>query len=327
MNPKLLLGFVFAAIAVTGLVMWLALRASQPPAAAEPAPQAAAADTALQSIVQQATTAAATADTDAKAAAPVAAEAARIAGSAANAAMAARAAAEEAGKAAARACKSPTDKLGCNTAADGTEYAGEQSCRADGCGPDGFGVFKDARKGWASAGEWYEWSLILGCDTLKGATVYCGFQADSAWSGLGVSTNAEAATISANWLKGVGQNPIQLDYPSGSRMRGEMADYVLNGLGVYERNDRVVLSGRWSAGKIASGTVVYPATGTRLSASFSDGIARSGVIAWTDGRRFVGLIEDLPTLAEARPLEGVLYAPDGAIEVQGRWTNGLPPGR
>ncbi len=167
---------------------------------------------------------------------------------------------------------------------------------------------------------------MLGCDSMQGVVTYCGQQIASAWSGYGISYNAEAAAISAVWRNGAGQDPILLDYPSGSRMRGEMADYKLDGLGVYERSDQRVLRGRWSAGTLLSGVVVYPASGDVVSGVFVDGNAQSGTIAYRDGSRFVGEIEDAPTLAQARPKEGVLYAPDGAVAAQGAWRDGVPAG-
>ena len=122
----------------------------------------------------------------------------------------------------------------------------------------------------------------------------------------------------------MGQNPIRLDYPTGSRMRGEMTDYELDGLGVYERADQRVLRGRWRAGTLLSGVVVYPASGDAVSGVFVVGNAQSGTIAYRNGSRFAGEIEDGPTLAQARPRRGVLYAPDGAIAAQGAWRDGVP---
>jgi hypothetical protein len=185
-------------------------------------------------------------------------------------------------------------------------------------------VFTDARRGWESEGRWENWSLVLGCDSMKGVITYCGQQVASAWSGYGVSYNANAAAISAKWMNGVGQNPIQLDYPGGSRMRGEMLKYELDGLGIYERYDKRVLRGRWQAGKLISGAIVYPASGDIVSGVFADGNAYSGTIRYRDGRLFVGAIEDASALAQPRPANGALYAPDGSMEHKGVWRDGRP---
>ncbi|BCW90954.1 hypothetical protein sos41_41300 [Alphaproteobacteria bacterium SO-S41] len=278
----------------------------------------------LVPVVEAARAAAAQATSDANAADAVSAATDKVAASAAKFAADGKTAAEEAAKIAKKACKAPSATLACATAEDGTRYEGAQACRTDGCGPDGFGVFTDERRGWESQGKWENWSLVLGCDSMKGVTTYCGQQVASAWSGFGISYNSEAAAISAEWLAGAGKNPIQLDYPTGSRMRGEMAEYKLDGLGVYERSDKRVLRGRWQAGKLISGIVAYPASGDVVSGTFLDGNAQSGSIAYRDGHLFVGEIEDGPALAEAKPKRGVLYAPDGSIAAQGAWRDGLP---
>jgi hypothetical protein len=281
-------------------------------------------DAHLAPVIEAARAASAQADADAKEADAIAAATDTMAAKAAKSAEEAKAAAGEARRAAAKACKAPDASHGCAAAGDGTRYEGMQSCRADGCGPESFGVFTDAKRGWESQGKWQDWSLVLGCDSMNGAITYCGQQVASAWSGYGISYNANAAAISAEWLKGVGRNPIQLDYPSGSRMRGEMAKYELDGLGVYERADKRVLRGRWLAGVMQSGVVAYPDTGALVSGVFADGNARSGSIRYRDGRIFIGEIEDAPALAQARPKRGILYAPDGAIERQGQWRDGAP---
>ena len=281
-------------------------------------------DPALVTVVEAARATAAQAAVDANAADAVATATDKVAATAATFAADGNTAAAEAGKVAKTACKTPGATLACATTGDGTRYEGAQTCRSDGCGPDGFGVFTDAKRGWESQGKWENWSLVLGCDSMKGVITYCGQQVASAWSGFGISYNSEAAAISAEWLAGAGKNPIQLDYPTGSRMRGEMVDYKLDGLGVYERSDKRVLRGRWRAGKLISGVVAYPASGNVLSGTFLDGNAQSGSIAYRDGHLFVGEIEDGPALAEARPKRGVLYAPDGRIAAQGAWRDGAP---
>lgn len=280
-------------------------------------------DARLAAVIQAATAAAAEARADADAAGAVALSADKVATAAARFAAEGKAAAEKARKAAERACQVPSDRQGCAAAEDRTRYEGGQSCRAEGCGPDGYGVFSDARRGWESQGKWENWSLVLGCDSMNGVITYCGQQVESSWSGYGISYNARAAAISAEWHKGPGSNPIQLDYPTGSRMRGEMANYELDGLGVYERSDKRVLRGRWRAGKLISGVVSYPRTGDTVSGAFGEGNAQSGSIAYRDGRIFIGEIEDGPNLEPARPRLGALYAPDGRIEHQGSWRDGV----
>lgn len=271
----------------------------------------------LGPVIEAAKAASARAMTDASGADAVAAVADGVAARAAGFAADAKAAATAARTAAAKACKAPGGEQGCTAAGDGTRYEGGQSCRADGCGPDGYGVFTDAQRGWESQGRWENWSLVLGCDSMKGVITYCGQQIASAWSGYGISYNSNAAAISAEWLKGAARNPIQLDYPAGSRMRGEMVNYELDGLGVYERSDKQIRRGRWQAGKLVSGLVTYPVSGVVVSGAFVDGRAKSGIITYRDGRMFVGEIEDGPDPAPARPQTGVLYAPDGSIENQG----------
>ena len=279
---------------------------------------------ALVPVIEAARAAVAQATVDATAADAVATATDKVAATAAASAADGKTAADEAARVAKKACKVPGATLACATAEDGTRYEGAQACRTDGCGPDGFGVFTDAKRGWESQGKWENWSLVLGCDSMKGVITYCGQQVASAWSGFGISYNSEAAAISAEWLAGAGKNPIQLDYPTGSRMRGEMADYKLDGLGVYERSDKRVLRGRWRAGKLISGVVVYPVSGDVVSGTFLDGNAQSGSIAYRDGRLFVGEIEDGPALTEARPKNGVLYTPEGHIAAQGAWHDGVP---
>jgi hypothetical protein len=330
MNGRLLLALVAAFVVVAGTAFWMF--GARPSAvgdqtragtAATSAP-ASGIDPQLGPVVDAAAAAAAQAQADAAAADAIAAAADEVAAGAAHFAAEGRQAAERARTAADKACKAPGPAQACAVAGDGTRYEGAQSCRADGCGPDGFGVFTDAKRGWESQGQWADWSLVLGCDSMQGAVTFCGQQVASAWSGYGISYNANAAAISAVWRNGVGQNPIRLDYPTGSRMRGEMTDYELDGLGVYERADQRVLRGRWRAGTLLSGMVVYPATGDVVSAAFVDGNAQSGTIAFADGSRFVGALEDGPTLAQARPRSGVLYAADGAIAAQGAWRDGVP---
>lgn len=301
--------------------------ATKVPAPVPPAPPANAVSERLVPILTSARDAAEMASAVAREAQPIAAKADAVAAEAAKMADKGKTAATEARQAAAKACKSPSATLVCADAADGTHYAGAQSCKGDqGCGPDGYGVLSDKKNGWVSEGEWRDWSLVLGCDSVNGAITYCGQQASSAWSGFGVSYNANDAAIAAEWLKGAARNPLRLDYPSGSRMRGEMKKYELDGLGVYDRNDGRVLSGRWQAGKLISGVVTYPGTGDVFSGSFADGNAQLGTVAYKDGRMFVGRIEDSPALAEALPAEGVIYSPAGAIIQQGTWKGGLYAG-
>jgi hypothetical protein len=326
-NGRLLLAMAGAILLALAIAYWAYV-----PAGGTPGPEADAADgppvqTAIEGrlvpVVEAARAAAAQAAADGAAADAIAARAGEVADTAARFAAEGRAAAESARAAAAKACTSPGRRQGCASAGDGTRYEGEQSCRADGCGPDGFGVFTDSKRGWESQGRWQNWSLVLGCDTMKGAITYCGQQVGSAWSGFGISYNENAAAISAEWLNGVGTNPIQLDYPGGSRMRGDMADYELNGPGVYERSDGRILRGRWRAGTLLSGVVAYPKSGDVVSGAFLDGNAQSGSIRYRDGRVFVGDIEDGPELMQARPKDGVLYGPDGTVELQGVWRNGM----
>ena len=290
--------------------------------AIQPAVNAGVIEARLAPVVDAARTASDTAVREAGAADGVALAADKVAASAASFAADAKGAAGKAREAAAKACEAPDIKQGCAGADDGTRYEGAQKCRSDGCGPEGYGVFTDARRGWESQGKWENWALVLGCDLMKGVVTFCGQQLASEWTGYGVSYNAEAAAISARWLKGAGQNPIQLDYPSGSRMRGEMVDYELDGLGIYQRSDARVLRGRWRAGQLVSGVVVYPGTGDSVSGTFLDGNAQSGSITYRDGRVFFGDLQDSTAMAQARPARGVLYAPDGHIEAQGVWRNG-----
>jgi hypothetical protein len=329
-SGRLILALVAVIVLVAAAALWLsgALRgdpaAGAKDVAGQPEAVAGAIEAGLVPVVEAAKAASAQAAADAEAADAVASLAGKVAASAAKFAAEGRLAAEEARKAAAKACRAPSNSQGCAAAGDGTRYEGAQSCRAEGCGPEGYGVFTDATRGWESQGKWENWSLVLGCDSMSGVITYCGQQVASAWSGYGISYNSKAAAISAEWLKGVGKNPIQLDYPTGSRMRGEMVQYELDGLGVYERSDKRVLRGRWKAGKLLSGVVVYPASGDVVSGAFVDGNAHSGSIAYRDGRLFLGEIEDGPALAQARPKNGVLYRPDGSIEAQGAWRDGLP---
>jgi len=319
---------VGAAIAVLAVILLWRAEPSRDAAPAEsrhvPEAPATAVDASLVPAIKTAEAASAQAMRDATAADAVASAADAVAANAAKFAENGKLAAEKARKTAVAACKAPDAKLGCATSEDGSRYEGAQSCRTEGCGPDGYGVFTDTRRGWESQGKWENWSLVLGCDSMKGVITYCGQQVASAWSGFGVSYNTEAAAISAVWVKGVGQNPMQLDYPTGSRMRGNMTDYILDGPGIYERSDKRVLRGSWRAGKLLSGIVVYPVSGDVTSAAFVDGNADSGSIRYRDGRLFVGEIEDNPALPQARPRRGVLYAPDGGIAFQGLWRDGVP---
>ena len=317
-------------MAALGGVLWLTHAPSDAadPGARGPAGRlehaADAVDPRLAPIVASAKSAAAQALTDAAGADVVAVATDEVAAKAAASAADGRAAATKAGEAATKACKAPSETRACATAEDGSRYEGAQACRADGCGPEGYGIFTDTRRGWESQGEWKDWSLVLGCDSMKGVVTYCGQQVASAWSGFGISYNAEAAAISGEWRDGAGKNPLQLDYPTGSRMRGDMTDYELDGLGVYERSDKQILRGSWRAGKLVSGVVFYPATQDVVSGRFVDGAAQLGVITYRDGRVFAGEIEDGPALAQARPHDGVLYAPDGSIAAQGAWRDGMP---
>ena len=330
MNGRLQLAMAGAITVALAIAVWAFAPFESPPPAdpgagtIQPAADQNTIDVQLVAVIDAAKAAATQAAADAAGADAVAASAGDIAEQAARSAADGKAAADKAIATAAKACRTPGPRQGCASAGDGTRYEGEQSCRAEGCGPDGFGVLIDTRRGWESRGQWKDWSLVLGCDLMKDVITYCGQQVASAWSGPGISYNENAAAISAIWLNGSGKNPIQLDYPGGSRMRGEMANYELDGLGVYDRSDGRVLRGRWRAAKLVSGVVAYPGTGDVASGKFAEGFAQSGSIRYRDGRIFVGDIEDGAALAQARPRRGVLYAPDGTIEAQGAWSNGVP---
>lgn len=330
MSGRQVLAAVGAIALTAGTALWFSgalqgeRRHGENEAAVQPTTAAGTIEAQLVPVVAAAKAAAAQAAADASLADAVAAAADTVAANASRFAADGRAAAEEARKAARTACKAPGVEQGCAAAEDGTRYEGAQTCRPEGCGPDGYGVYTDPKRGWESQGKWENWSLVLGCDSMNRAITYCGQQVASAWSGYGISYNANAAAISAEWLKGVGKNPIQLDYPTGSRMRGEMVNYELDGLGVYERSDKRALRGRWQAGNLLSGVVVYPGSGDVVSGAFVNGVAQTGSIAYRNGRIFIGRIEDGPALPQARPGNGVLYAPDGAIEAQGAWRDGVP---
>lgn len=327
MNARVTL-IVLAVVAViaAGAVFLLMPDGQQTGAPAPDAPTTAAPDAiaeALKPVVSAARQATTAAEAEANAAATVVAAADTVAANAARAAGEAKTAAETATTAAESACKKPSAKLACAKAEDGTHYAGDQSCDdTRGCGPDGFGVLTDERTKWSSAGRWTKWLLTLGCDTMDGKITYCGAQSASAWNGFGISYNENAAAISAAWKDGQAENPLQLDYPTGSRMRGDMKKYELSGRGIYERNDGVVMMGLFSAGKIVSGVVRYPASGDMVLATFGAGLAASGSIRYRDGSIFTGRLDDHASLPQPRPLQGVLLAPDGTVRQQGSWKDG-----
>lgn len=325
MNSRLILALVLVLLVAAGTAVWLLAPGPDTAAGTRASPGAInPIDPSLAPTIDAATAASTQALADTSAADATASATDAVAIRAAEEAASGKTAAARARDAATKACRAPSQTQGCATAPDGSRYEGAQACNAQGCAPDGFGVFTDKKRGWESQGQWENGALVLGCDLMKGVITYCGRQVASAWSGFGISYNEKAAAISAEWKNGKGQNPIQLDYPTGSRMRGAMVNYELDGPGVYERADKRVLKGRWQAGQLASGTVTYPETGDRVSGVFSAGIATSGVIEYRDGRRFVGTLEDTPTLPQPLPRSGVLYAPNGQIEHQGAWQAGFP---
>ncbi|BCW86883.1 Serine/threonine-protein kinase PknD [Alphaproteobacteria bacterium SO-S41] len=262
------------------------------------------------------------ADAAAKAAKAAAAATEKPVAEAELAAVKARAAAKKA------CAQTPAPKgLACFATDSGGHYAGEATCTKTGvCVSRGFGVlaFDD---GWSFAGLWGKTSIDSGCEIQNDVVRYCGEENDPEVDSLGKFTrddgligtgrsNAKAETF-------VGIYDFSAVAGTGiKRIIGTGIHGKVEGPGWLEGKDGSLYRGGFSSGKRTGFAKATSADGARIAALYAKGVATSGAILFADDRRYVGEMGGGNGFKAVPNGLGVLYAPNGRIERQGRWKDG-----